>query len=225
MMVSERERNAYASNYDYDSRPNNRYSRYEDERAYDMDRDRTSPMRRDALMYSLERPASRSRLERTDENRYGFYMANIGVGENNYDKYWDEKHKSDNVDKNSARPKKRLAFMLTYIIVAIVALIAVTLSVVGLGEKTVVVSKRVETDTIVASAESNVNTGIAESAQIQEEEETAAVSGSEVSGINYIILANGELVEIEKPDRTVKAEEKEKGFDKFCTWLNGVFGG
>ena len=113
MMVSERERNAYSREYDYASLRNDRYARYDYESSYEQDRSRTSQSYRDSLMSSLERPASRSRLERSDENRYGFYMSNIGAGENNYDKFWDAKHQQEQTAEKAVAPKRRLAFMVT----------------------------------------------------------------------------------------------------------------
>lgn len=223
MMVSERERTAYGAEYDYASLRNDRYGRYDYERSYEEDRNRTSPSYRSSLMDSLERPATRSRLERADDARYGFYMANINAGENNYDRFWDAKHKNEE-KAAPANPKKRLAFMITYAVVAIVALIAVTLSVVGLGEKPAnMVSKTIELETVKASAEvsqGEVATGAGAVASEEEKAEAPAVGGE-----NYIMLKNGELVAVQAPQKTVQAKEEEKGFDEFCTWLNDVFGG
>ena len=220
MLVSERERTAYGAEYDYASLRNDRYGRFEYERTYEEDRNRTSPSYRDSLMESLERPAMRSRLERADDDRYGFYMANINAGENNYDRYWDAKHQAEQKE-TEVNPKRRFAFMVTYIVVAIVALIAVTLSVVGMGEKkTAVVTKTIETEKVLATAETQSG-GAAVGTVASEEEVTA----SKLGGENYIMLKNGELVAIEAPQRTEAAKEEEKGFDGFCTWLNDVFGG
>ena len=219
MMVSERERNGYASNYDYEALRNDRYARYDYERSYEEDRGRTTDSYRESLMHSLERPASRSRLEREDENRYGFYMANIDAGENNYDKFWDAKHKGAKKEKAPSE-KRRLAFMITYIVVAVVALIAVTLAVVGMGAEPVVVSKTITGEKVTATAETD--------AKSQQDGLVAAEEEAQVElpgGENYIMLASGELVELEMPARQVKTEEEENGFDKFCTWMNGVFGG
>ena len=220
MMVSERERNGYAANYDYEASRSDRYSRYDYERAYEEDRVRTSESYRDSLMSSLERPAMRSRLERADESRYGFYMANINAGENNYDKFWDEKQKKSE-KQNASSSKKRLAFMVTYMVIALVAVIAVTLSVVGTSGKTAVVTKTFEGENMMASAEPNVQTVALTESAAEEEKEAPVVVGGE----NYILLANGEAVEVVLPERAVKAKEEENKFDKFCTWLNGVFGG
>ena len=221
MMVSERERTAYGAEYDYASLRNDRYGRYDYERSYEEDRSRTSPSYRSSLMDSLERPASRSRLERADDDRYGFYMANISAGENNYDRFWDAKHKNE-VKEAPVNPKKRLAFMITYAVVAIIALIAVTLSVVGLGDKsTTMVSKTIEADSVKASAEAQPGEVATGAVASEEESAVAPVAGGE----NYIMLKNGELVAVEAPQRSVQAKEEEKGFDEFCTWLNNVFGG
>ena len=222
MMVNERERAVYGTEYDYASLRNDRYGRYDYERSYEEDRNRTSSSYRDSLMNSLERPASRSRLERADEARYGFYMANISAGENNYDKFWDAKHREEKKE-TSVNPKRRMAFMVTYIVVAIVAMIAVTLSVVGLGDNsTKMVSKTIETEKILASAEAQPETTVAGTVASEEEQQ---VTQTKLGGENYIVLKSGELVEVEAPQRASNTKEEEKGFDKFCTWLNDVFGG
>ncbi len=220
MMVSERERTAYGAEYDYASLRSDRYARYDYDRSYEEERNRTSQSYRDSLMDSLERPANRSRLERADENRYGFYMQNINAGENNYDKFWDAKQNKQQPEQNKTH-NKRLAFLVTYIVIAVVALVAVTLSVVGLGDKTTtIVSKKVETETLTANAETDnvILAGIAASEQEQEE---ASFGGGE----NYIMLKSGEVVAVEAPQRAQEAKEEEGGFDKFCNWLNNVFGG
>ena len=54
MMVSERERNAYTSNYDYNALHADRYSRYDYENSYETERNRTSDSYRDSLYQSLE---------------------------------------------------------------------------------------------------------------------------------------------------------------------------
>ena len=221
MMVSERERNAYCSSYDYDALRSDRYRRSDVESNYEIDRNRTSSSYRDSLMNDLERPAAKSRLERADEDRFGFYMANIPTADNNYDRFWDKKHAAEKEQKSAPAPKRKLAFMVTYLVVAVVALIAVTLTVVGMGEKKVVVSKTIESEKPMASAETDVeNTSFAAVVASEEEAATPAFGGE-----NYILLKDGELVAIELPTRSEKTKEEEKGFDKFCTWLNEVFGG
>ena len=217
MMVSERQRNGYAANYDYDALRNDRYSRYDYESVYEEQRSRTSDSYRDSLYNSLERPATRSRVERADENRYGFYMANIAEGENNYDKFWDARHKKD-TEQGAPKSKKRLGFIVAYIVIAVVALIAVTLAVVGTNSKTVVVSKTI--DSVTAGAEPDLALG-ANGESAAEEEAKVELPGGE----NYIMLANGELLEIVAPERAAQAVEEENGFDKFCNLLNGMFGG
>ena len=217
MMVSERQRNGYAANYDYDALRNDRYSRYDYESVYEEQRSRTSDSYRDSLYNSLERPATRSRVERADENRYGFYMANIAEGENNYDKFWDARHKKD-TEQGAPKSKKRLGFIVAYIVIAVVALIAVTLAVVGTNGKTVVVSKTI--DSVTAGAEHDLTLG-ANGESAAEEEAKVELPGGE----NYIMLANGELFEIVAPERAAQAVEEENSFDKFCNLLNGMFGG
>lgn len=220
-MVSERNGNGYGRNYDYDALRTDRFGSGEYERDYEAERVRTSDAYRESLMSSLERPATRSRLDRSDERRYGFYMSNIPTGDNNYDKHWDAKHAAEAATQVAKSPKKRLAFIITYVVVAIVALIAVTLSVVGLEEKNVVISKTIDVDPVMASAEVTNNDAIITDTVASESEMQAEEKG----GTNCIMLANGEIVEIEIPERIAKTNDKEKGFDKFCTWMNEVFGG
>ena len=67
--------------------------------------------------------------------------------------------------------------------------------------------------------------------------EEAALAASEVSaaeeevvvtkegGEMYVMLKSGELVAVEIPEITEVTKEEEKGFDKFCNWWNGLFGG
>lgn len=219
MLVSERERVRYNADYDYDYQSrNDRFMRSGYETGYEEERNRTSSAYRDSLMDSLERPATRSRLERSDENRYGFYMANIQTADNNYDRFWDSKRERGEQAK-PASPKKRMSFIVAYFAIALVAVIAVTLSVVGIGNKETVVKKNLTVETLSANAEVvEAGEGLAGATAPAEEEETA------IGGENYIMI-NGELTEIKVPKQMKAAEEEEKGFDKFCSWLNGVFGG
>ena len=220
MLVSERERMTYGASYGSDPAPRgDRYARYDYERSYEDDRNRTSPAYRDSLMNDLERPAIRSRLERSDEMRYGFYMSNISSGESNYDKFWDKKQQK--AEEKPAQ-KSRLGFLIAFIAVAVVAIIAVTISVVGLSNEQTVVQKTLGNETISASAETVENDSALSG-------EVAAIGTEEVAqkqgGENYIKLKNGELVAVEVPAAAIETKEEEKGFDKFCSWLNGVFGG
>ena len=119
-----------------------------------------------------------------------------------------------------AAPKRRRSsrklFVAAYLVVAFIAVIAVTLSVVGMGGKETTVKKTLGTE-VAASAETVEGTGTAAS-------ETAEQMTT-FGGTNYIMLSSGELTRIEVPEQTQAAKEEEKGFDKFCDWLNGVFGG
>ena len=60
-------------------------------------------------------------------------------------------------------------------------------------------------------------------------EDVAAVEDTieeqKVGGEGYVLLKSGEIVAVEVPEITEVTEEKEKGFDKFCSWLNKIFGG
>lgn len=214
MLVSERERAEYTDRYDHGY--NDRYARYDYENRYEEDRRRTSSSYRDSLMNSLERPASRSRLERSDDERYGFYMANIDGRENNYDRFWDSKH--EKAEAPAPKRKSKRFFVAAYLIVALVAVIAVTLSVVGIDNRRETGMTKTLGSDVYASAEMAEDLDVAASEDTEEVKEPAV-------GENYILLSNGELVPIEIPCQTVAPKEKENGFDKFCNWLNGVFGG
>ena len=225
MLVQDRERVRYNDDFDryaYDTR-NDRFARYDYDSRYEEARMRTSDYDRDSLMSSLERPASRSRLERSDADRYGFYRSNIEVAENNYDRLWDSRRAAESAARSSApKSRKKKAMLVAYLALAFVAVIAVTLSVVGLGDKSEVKSAELVQEPISASAE-----------EVVEQEEAAPVFiplvetqlNTTASTEKYVVLKNGEKISVEVPKRTVETKEEEKGFDKFCSWLNGVFGG
>ena len=149
-------------------------------------------------------------------------MANINAGENNYDKYWDAKQQKKTQKAKPASSKKRLAFVGTFLVIALIAVIAVSMSVAGIGENTTVASKTYEGEKLMANAEPSVQ--VAETSESAAEEEMKAPAAA-VGGENYILLANGEVMEVVLPERVVKAKEEENKFDRFCSWLNGAFGG
>lgn len=188
-----------------------RYSeaRYENERMM------TSDQERDRLMNSLERKASKSRLERQDENRYNFYASTLEPADNNFDRMWDRKHSSEQKKEKKVFNRKRMPFMVAYLVLALVAVLAVSLSLVDFKAKTITTSKMTATS-VSASAENAQKEGV--SAAESEVEEKAG-------GENYVLTKNGDLVLVEIPESIQRTEEKEKGFDKFCSWLNGAFGG
>ena len=220
MLVSERVRERYDYDRDYNRSANSdRYARYDCvESGYETYRDRTSDSYRDSLRSSLERPATHSRLERSDDDRYGFYRSNIEARENNYDKLWDSKQKAE--PEKAPVQRKKVAFIAVYLFIALVAIIAVTLSVIGTSEQPTVAKKTISIETMSATAE--ISTGdVSVSAATDEIQEEAPILGGET----YIRLKNGELVAVKVPEQVKTAKEEEKGFDKFCSWLNGVFGG
>ena len=227
MLGRESERVRYDSNYDFDyDMRDNRYSRYDYEDRYEADRRRTSDSYRDSLKDSLERAPSRSRLERADDSRYGFYMSNIDSRENNYDRFWDRKQAQ--AAAKSPASRKKTSLLVAYAVLALVAILAVTLSVVGLGSKEVVVKSKPVLEPLAASAEENVAESVGESAIEVVEPVAAEAPETEeeaICGENYMLLSNGEIVEVQIPTQVKKTQEEEKGFDKFCSWLNGVFGG
>ena len=219
MLVNERERTAYNTDYDYVAGSRDRYARYDYDTRYEDERNRTSPSYRDSLMSNLERPASHSRLERIDDARYGFYMSNrIASGENNYDLFLDAKQKKEEETQKPTSGKK-LAFLITYLAIALVAIIAVTLSVIGIGKQETAVQNTPVIENVSANAEVGKTEDSVENVTLETQEQTV------LGGENYIMLKSGEIVEIEIPERAQVTQEEEKGFDKFCSWLNGVFGG
>jgi len=228
MLVQDRERVRYNDDYrdyDYDYNSRNRsFARYDYESAYEEERSRTSDIYRDSLMSSLERPAEHSRLERSDDRRYGFYRSNIDVAENNYDKFWDNRRAGQSAVREEA-PKRgrRKAMIVAYMILAVVAVLAVTLSIVGLGGKKVMTTnEQLMMEPRSASAEEIETTEIPVVATESVKETEVPVASSNEK---YIVLKSGEKVAIEIPEQQQHTEEEEKGFDKFCSWLNGVFGG
>ena len=184
---------------------------------YEAERRSTSEAERARLMSSLERTGTRSRVERMDEDRYGYFAANYAPATNNYDKMLDRRANRETYTEKKVFNKKKTPFVVAYLIVALVAIIAVTLSVVGVKGTPVVESlESTETAVLSASAESVV--------------ESEALSASETvlvqeGGDDYIMLKTGELVAVEVPASAEVTQEEEKGFDKFCSWLNGIFGG
>ena len=223
MLVSERERVGYDDNYDYDynyNRGRDNHSAYYDyESRYEEEKGHTSSSYRESLMSSLERPAARSRLERADDDRYDFYRTNIDSSENNYDRFL-ERRERKSATKKSVQ-KKKISFVAAYIAIAIIAVIAVTLSAVGIGkEEQTVAKKSFSIDTLSASAEVlDSSEALSAQAEMEVPEEKPLIGGE-----NYIFV-NGQFIEIEVPEEPKAAKEEEKGFDKFCSWLNGVFGG
>lgn len=211
MYTDERNRFGYDESQDHSDR--NRYARYDYERDYEEERNRTSDSYRDSLQSSLERPAGRPRLDRQDEARYNWYRATAPAEQNNYDKFFDTKH--SRTDRPS---KKRRTLVAAMLLVVFVAILAATAAVLGVG------ASGVETQPLtVQSLSASVEDALLSGGGVAAAEMTEApvVHGGE----NYIMLKSGELVAIEIPAQTVVAAEEEKGFDKLCSWLNGVFGG
>ena len=183
---------------------------------YESEKLRTSDEDRNRLMNSLERRSSKSRLERSDEARYGAYQAITEAADNNFDRMWDRKHASEQKKEKRMISKKKMPFAIAYIVLAVVAMIGVTLSLVDFKAESVKTAKMASTGTAVsASAENQEDPNVSAA-----EEQQAKIGGE-----TYVMLKNGEIAAIEIPETIQKTEEKEKGFDKFCTWLNDRFGG
>ena len=209
-----REQDRYSYRYsDRNSDPD--ADRYGDSR-YESEKMRTSEADRDRLMNSLERRAARSRTERTDESRYSFMAVNADAADNNFDRMWDRKHATESPKEKKVFNKKSLPFVIAYFVLAIVAVVGVTLSLVDFSTKTVSTAKMASKGTPLSASAENV--------------EESDVSASEapvekIGGETYVMLKNGELAKIKIPQISQKTKEEEKGFDKFCTWLNEKFGG
>ena len=204
-----------ATEYRFDRSGRSSYYRDSLDERYENERRSTSDAERDRLMSSLERTGTRSRLERIDESRYGHYAANYAPATNNYDRMLDRRA-AETAEKSKKIYRRRTPLVVAYLVVALAAIVAVTLSVVGVESKEIVESLEVQEPSVSASAE-----GVAETGALSAAEPEVIKEGGE----NYIMLATGELVAVEIPKSTQAAKEEEKGFDKFCSWLNGVFGG
>jgi len=213
MYNDERDRYGYDQNQDFSAR--NRYTRYDYERGYEEERNRTSDSYRDSLQSSLERPAARPRLDRSDEARYDWYRNSNRGERNNYDKFLDDKHVQP-----KAPSKKRRTWVVAMLLVVFVAILATTIAVIGVDGKGVVKPQALTVESLTASVEGALLSGNDVAAAEIEVEKQVALGGE-----NYILLKSGELVAVEVPAQTVVTPEKEKGFDKLCSWLNGVFGG
>ena len=184
--------------------------------SYEKARNRTSEEERSRLMNSLERRAEKTRLERSDESRYSFFAANAEAADNNFDRMWDRKHSAEGKSDKRVFDRKKLPFVIAYVVLAFAAVIGVTLSLVDFNGKSMGTARMASKGSVIfAGAENPENAEVSES-EAQERK---------VGGETYVMLKNGEIVAIEIPEIVQKTEEKEKGFDKFCTWLNEQFGG
>lgn len=210
------ERNKTVSNDNQYYSARTRYSRRDYEMDYDEARNRTSVSYRDSLQSSLERPSARPRLERADEARFECYRATAKASSgNNYDRLLERKQRS------SVHPVRgRRTMIAAALIVAFVAVIAVTMAVIGVDTSGVTEVKPMTSESLSAMVDETLLSPNATSAAEVEPEKKVVVGGEK-----YILLKSGELVAIEIPKQTVVPEEEEKGFDKLCSWLNGVFGG
>ena len=212
MYRDERDRLESEENHAYSARA--QYTRYDRDRSYEEDRNRTSSSYRDSLESSLERSASRTRLERADDARYRCYRDTAVGEETNYDRFLESKHRRSEGGRRRTR-----TMIAVFLLIAFVAVIAVTMSVISVSEPTIVETQPMVVESLAANAEgallADVNASAAETIV-----ETVAVGGDK-----YIMLKSGELVAIEIPAQSFVTAEEEKGFDKLCSWLNGVFGG
>ena|GEM_PF-2282482 len=198
-----------------------RYSRYEgmsyDDR-YEAERRGTSDAERERLMASLERTGSRSRVvARCEESRYGFRASSYEEADNNYDRMLDRRSERTERKEKKIFNKKKTPLVVAYIVFALVAVLAVTFSLAGMNKTEEPVEMSATVTSVEASAE---EAAVAEN--VAEAEESAA---PQVGGEGYVLLKSGEIVAVEVPEITEVTEEKEKGFDKFCSWLNKIFGG
>jgi len=202
----------YEENFNY--RNENRASERYDER-YEAERRETSDSERERLMYSLEKSGMHSRLERSDENRYNSYAQSYAPADNNYDRMLERKAKFA-VKEKKVFNRKKLPFVVAYVVFAFVALLAITLSVAGIGAGTVAAVEATAENALTAPTSE-----IAFASEVSALETPIEVQGGEM----YVMLKSGELVALNIQKSAQVTEEKEKGFDKFCSWLNGIFGG
>ena len=213
MYNDERERYIQDESQEFSAR--SRYTRYDYERDYEEQRNRTPDSYRDSLQSSLERPVARPRLERSDEARFDWYRASAGEERNNYDKFFDSKH-----NQPKTPSKKRRTLVAVMLLIVFVAILATTVAVIGVEGTSVVQPQALSVESLTASVGDALLSGNDVAAAEYAQEQPLILGGE-----NYILLKSGELVAVEIPAQTVVAAEEEKGFDKLCSWLNGVFGG
>lgn len=198
-----------------------RYSRYDrasyDDR-YEATRRGTSDAERERLMASLEKRGTRTRVERCDESRYAFYAANSSQAENNYDRMLERRGERCERKEKKVFNKRKTPLVVAYIVFALVAVLAVTLSLAGMGKTEEPVEMSAVVTPLAASAEESA---LGEDVAAVED----TIEEQKVGGEGYVLLKSGEIVAVEVPEITEVTEEKEKGFDKFCSWLNKIFGG
>ena len=186
---------------------------------YEADRRGTSDEERERLMESLERRGTHRRVERRDESRYSYYVATETPAQNNYDRLLDRRAAQGTPKEKKVFNKKKLPFIVAYLVFALAAVIAVTLSVVGISKtEEEPVAMNVVATNLEASAEEPTLT---ENLSAAVEEVPVEKKGGEM----YVKLKSGELVAVEVPEITEVTVEEENWFDKVCTWFNGIFGG
>ena len=195
---------------------------YYDETSYDdqyeSQRRSTTDADRERLMNSLERRSVRTRNERRDEDRYSFYLQGQQNAENNYDRLLRKRAEQGTSKEKKVFNKKKVPFVVAYVVFALAAVLAISLSLVGVKKTETPVDMSVNM-TVEASAEEAALAASEVSAA--EEEVVVTKEGGEM----YVMLKSGELVAVEIPEITEVTKEEEKGFDKFCNWWNGLFGG
>ena len=189
---------------------------YDDQ--YETERRGTTDAERERLMNSLERRGTHTRNERRDESRYAFYLQGATVAENNYDRLLQRRASQGTSKEKKVFNKKRTPFVVAYVVFALAAVLAITLSIVGVNKTETPVDMSVN-----AAVEANAEESLVATSDVSAAEEETPVLKE--GGEMYVMLKSGELVAVEIPEITEVTQEEEKGFDKFCSWLKGVFGG
>ena len=221
MVVADRYDEYLDTTASYAGNRSRRISYYADEAyddRYEADRRVTTDEERERLMNSLERRGSHHRVERRDESRYDYYVRNAAPAENNYDMLLDRRAAQGTSKEKKVLSKKKLPFVVAYVVFAFAAVLAVTLSLVGVKQTQASVDMSAKS-IVEASAEESLLLG--EEVSAVQEEAPVVKEGGEV----YVMLKTGELIAVEVPEIAETTKEEENWFDKFCNWLNGIFGG
>ncbi len=227
MLVANRERRRYqdtAKDYRVENRYPDNFYRSDEYAEYNRESENTSEERRERLLAALEncggRIPAKSEAEYDDERRYSRYAySRVSASEeadNNYDRMYDARHRGfsgGEVAGKKILDKKKVPFMLAYLIIAIIAVSAVLISVIGVNSANLVLNSPVGANAAISA---NAETGGA-SAAVEE--------NSPSYGVNYAMREDGSIVAVTLTDIAENTEENTNWFDKLCDWVNGVIGG
>ena len=219
MLLHDRYENKYGESDRSYTESQNYYS-YDDERfaesVYENEKSRTSEKDRDRLLVSLERTIGGRRIERQDADRYDSYAEINMPADNNFDKMWDRTHTEVKAQPSKRIGKRGLALVLTYVFLSLLAVLAITLVLANFESEKTSTVKMVSTGHNISANAEDIDTKTVSAAEGEDEK---------IGGEMYVMLKNGVITYVEVPASVQTTKEKEKGFDKFCSWLNSAFGG